>query len=296
MKKILLSTSILTLLIALAFVGSAPRAFAAPTLSVDPPMVSDTLLTPGSTFDVNVTIADILNLYGYEFKVGYDTTVLTATAIVLGPFFPSNAIVGANEVDDTTGFAWFSATMPFGAPTVKTGSGVLATITFSVDALGSSYLTLYDDLLGDPYVNVLFHLTSHGYFSNVAVAFEANIIQRSAWPEAHHYVVANDALPTGDGLITLYAKLSNIGTVATLAKVVFKMFDENGVPLPGDPPESSPSILKAGETVVVTADWGGFLAGNKYHVSAQAMYDSNGDLIIDAAGTKVKAFAFAVVP
>jgi len=64
-------------------------------------MVSDTLLTPGSTFDVNVTIADIINLYGYEFKVGYDTTVLTATAIVLGPFFPSNAIVWATEVDDT---------------------------------------------------------------------------------------------------------------------------------------------------------------------------------------------------
>jgi len=158
------------MLISVPFMFSSVFAATPPTLSVEPGVIADSAKAPSSTFIINVTITNILNLYGYEFKVGYDTTVLTGLNIQLGSFFPPNAIIWANTTDDVAGFVWFSATMPFGSPSGISGNGTLAIITFSVDSYGLSRLLLYDDLLGDPYAQLIYHELSHGYFANAPVA------------------------------------------------------------------------------------------------------------------------------
>jgi len=283
----------------LALLSGAKNASAIATLYVDPVMTADPALIPGSIFTISVNILNVANLYGMEFKLGFDPNMLMALGISAGSFWEGSYAEWINMVDPS-GYAWYSITRspppPGEPPTGLSGSGTIATIDFAVVGTGSCYLILYDVLMGDPYANPISYDLAHGYFANIAATLNANLIQRSAWPEAHHYAISNDAPTAGDGLITFYAKLSNIGTTVTRAKVIFSMFDANGVPLPGPSPESAEVTLKADETVVATYDWGGFAPKQKYRVKAQAWYDSDGDYIIDAAGVKEKWFSFAVVP
>jgi len=284
---------ILASILTLTLLSGTKIAMALPTLYVDPPMTADTMLGPGNIFTININIADVANLYGVDFKLSFDPSVIMATSIVPGDFWVGGVFEWVNYIDPS-GYAMYTVTRPLGTIGGLSGSGTVAVIEFNVNALGSSYLILYDVDLADQYANPIPYNLQHGYFSNIATTFNANIIGRSAWPESHHYVVAKDAPPLGDGNITFNAKLSNIGTVTTLAKVVFDIFNELGNPV--TTVESLPVILKADETVVVTYNWDGYIAGKKYHVMAQAWYDSNGDYTIDALGIKQKSFSFAVVP
>jgi len=283
---------ILASMFTLALLTGIKVASAIPYLYIDPQMTADPSLGPLSSFTLSLNIADVNNLYGVEFKLGYDPAIVTVTSVSPGDFWMPVGVTEWINVVDPSGYLWYSVTRPFGYTVGLTGSGTLAYIDFTVNAYGSTYLVLYDVLLGDPYANPIAHNLGHGYFSNVATTFNANIIGRSAWPESHHYVAAKDAPPLGDGNITLNAKLSNIGTVTTRAKVIFEIFNELGNPV--TTVESLPVVLKADETLVVTSNWDGFIVGKKYHVMAQAWYDSNGDYTIDAPGAKQKSFSFAV--
>jgi len=148
-----------------------------PTLYVDPPSIVDTTMTAGSTFSININVKDITDLYGYDFWLNYTTTVLTATKITLGSFFPPEAFIWispADQIDDTAGCVHYSVTMPPNSPFGKSGSGTLATISFTVDSIGESPLYLIADKRDPPKRQLLDHAARYivhkeydGYFTNV---------------------------------------------------------------------------------------------------------------------------------
>lgn len=125
----------------------------------------------GKIFKINVTVTDVINLYGFEFKLGYNATLLDALNITLGSFFPnSTSYVLKNYINHTEGYLWFAATLLAPEP-AKIGSGVLATITFNV-TLGTIHpettqcdLHLYDTILGDNTGQPIAHDTVDGQYT-----------------------------------------------------------------------------------------------------------------------------------
>jgi len=100
-----------------------------PRLAANPSAYTATTL--GKKFTVNITIADVVNLYSFEFHLTYNTTVLDATDITIGAFLKSPYQIAKKIIDDSAGSIWLSVKSLPPAPS-SNGSGILATITFMV--------------------------------------------------------------------------------------------------------------------------------------------------------------------
>jgi hypothetical protein len=136
------------------------------TIYVDP----ETTTMVGANFAINVYIANVTNLYSYEFKLYYNTTILNLVSVVLPPghFLEPVGPIGIAKlegVDDynaTHGYVWAAVTrLHSQAP--RNGGGVLATITFKAAAEGKSFLKIQDTVLGDFYVFPIRHNVYDGY-------------------------------------------------------------------------------------------------------------------------------------
>jgi hypothetical protein len=115
-------------------------------LSVYPASITAGL---GQDFTVNVTISNVQDLYGWEFRLNWTTTLMDAVNVTEGPFLKSggstfftvnmNATAGSMIVDCTL----------LGSVNGTKGSGTLATITFYAKNVGQSPLNLYDVILAN---------------------------------------------------------------------------------------------------------------------------------------------------
>lgn len=166
---------------ALLISSSPPVSAVSPvtTLFVDPSNITDPTLEPGSTFSVNVKITDVVNLYGYEFKLQYDTTLLTATQVIVGSFFEPGYTVWKNEINDDAGRVWLGVTQSQREPSGVSGSGTLAVITFIVDTSGESHFDLRDTKLGDPGAQPIPHnvIGAHDIAVSSIQVFPSSVIQ-----------------------------------------------------------------------------------------------------------------------
>ena len=169
MKKITLISMILSLILSLGIAFAAPT-----TLYVDPSSVTG--LTPGQTFTINIKVSDVTNLYGFEFKLGYDTSILDATEITIGPFLNEPIYTFKKKIDNTNGFLWV-ATSSQKPAAPKSGSGTLATITFQVTGSGSCALDLYGTKLGNSDVNPIPHVVNDGYYGSVSLGIMDSVLQ-----------------------------------------------------------------------------------------------------------------------
>lgn len=128
----------------------------------------------GKVFSVNVSISDIQEpgVYAYEFKLYYDNGLLQAIAWNLpeGHFLtpaPDEMpiyIVPASGIYQDKGYVLVAVTLQTNAKG-KTGSGVLATVTFNVTDIGSCALDISDTVLADPDINDIPHDVVDGYFT-----------------------------------------------------------------------------------------------------------------------------------
>ena len=137
------------------------------TLSVNPPRVVDPTLTPCHNFTVNITVTDVTDLYGFEFTLSFNASLLNVQEAQLGDFFPP--ITPTIDINNVAGYITMSASLTPPEPS-RNGTGTLATITFHVEALGSCNLTLYPTSLTDPYGTPIDHEAQDGYFNNMLIA------------------------------------------------------------------------------------------------------------------------------
>lgn len=145
------------------------KGFEGTTVYVDPQI---TTAMVGETFTVNVKIFNVTNLYGYELKLYYDTTLLDGLNVTLPPTHflrpsdPTKIFVGWLEIDDaynaTHGRVRVLAALLNPEPS-KSGSGTLVAITLKATALGSSILDLTDTKLVDTKPELMPHDTIDGY-------------------------------------------------------------------------------------------------------------------------------------
>jgi hypothetical protein len=290
-KTLLCLALVASMLFGVFMIG--PVAAPSTTIGVEPSSTIDLGLGPGSTFTVEIWIRNVANLAGLEFKLAYNTAVLTATSVTYGGIFGTGQFELVNDIYDADGYLHYGVMAGFGKPPF-TGDGLAATITFSVDALGESYLDLYDTKLGDPETppNPIVHTAIGGYFRNAPVS--VSLIRKSAWPEHHHYSISTDEDASND----LFAIVSNDGVVDTWIKVVFTVTNSVGDPV-GDF-ETTTMQLLAGEKYGHKGDARYKTAFappsvGKYYASAVCWADTDGDAVPDTSMGKTKTFSFSAI-
>lgn len=131
------------MIVVLLFVAVCPLGMAEPeaTVFVDP---KESSVKEGQTFSVNVSVANVTGLLGFDFLLSYDITILQLTSIQEGPFLKS--VDSTFMINLTTeGLVWLAVALYSTQGQLKSanGSGVLAIATFKAIAVGESSLGLF---------------------------------------------------------------------------------------------------------------------------------------------------------
>ena len=134
-------------------------------LYVDPAKISNVSMTPGTDFNVNVDVLNASSVYGLEFSLGFNATLLNANSITRGSFIPPSATI-TTQIDNTTGFVKLNVS----SSSSLDGNGILAQISFHVQDLGKTRLQLYGIQLIDSFGDPLAFTSSDGSFDNVLLA------------------------------------------------------------------------------------------------------------------------------
>lgn len=159
--------NILSITLVVSFILSMSTIFASPTrVYIDPPSIIDQSLKPGDTFTIKVSVAYVEDLYGYDFKLRYDTNVLDAKEVVSTSLFPSHFCI-KRVIDDSEGYVWVACILPLATETGVSGNGSLETITFQVKSKGESDFHFFKSSLGDHTGEKMTHEVEDGYFSTI---------------------------------------------------------------------------------------------------------------------------------
>ena len=131
------------------------------------------------TFSVNITVHNVVNLYSYEFKLGYDTALLDALSLNVGDFLKQPYYMYKFSIDDDAGVITLGVSSKAPAPPVN-GSGLLATITFKTlaivwpDPARNTSLHLYDTVLKTNLGVTVPHGTVDGFYQYTPVPGDVN--------------------------------------------------------------------------------------------------------------------------
>jgi len=116
----------------------------------------------GSSFAVNIDIANVSDLYGHEIKLSYNTTVLDCLQVIKGPFLTSAwPTLFTAKTDEPGGIISISDALMANLTGVN-GSGTLATITFNATATGKTALHLFDTQLANSWHQPIGHTAFDG--------------------------------------------------------------------------------------------------------------------------------------
>lgn len=133
---------------------------------VDPETVT---ATPGQTFDVDINVMNVRQLYAWQFYLKWDLDVLNLTRIAEGPFLNSSGAYPSffvPKIDYTAGWVYAADTlMGVAREASPTGNGTLAKVTFRVKTEGISALDVYDTILKNFDGERITHTAEDGYFA-----------------------------------------------------------------------------------------------------------------------------------
>jgi len=263
------------------------------TLSLSPVMNTGNV---GETFTVNVMVTDVVDLYGYEFKVNVDPNLLMVTGIDVGDFLPTppGYKVWKMDVGDAS-YAWLAVTRPLSSASGVSGSGRLATIHFEVIGTGGTYLLVDVDIMGDPFGDPIEHSTTSGYFSNVPTTMSADLRYRRSTNRPSDYSFKFPAAGTTE---TLMCEVENTGTVPIMVRARFEVIDEAGFPPTGGAVYYSATVLlAAGQAMVLTGTVpiDASMVGTRYYATNYVEFDNVGDGLMRGSGDKTASYSFVVV-
>jgi len=124
-------------------------AWTAPALAADPLLTLSASPSPaeqGSGVDIQVLISDVSDLFGYQFSLSFDASLLQAVSVSEGAFLGQGGSTFADggSIDNGAGtISWIFNSLIGNVPGVS-GSGVLATIHLDAVGVGTSALAFSD--------------------------------------------------------------------------------------------------------------------------------------------------------
>ena len=126
----------------LVSIRSKPEGIA--VVSVDPQNIS---VAVGESFSANIDILNVADLYGWEFKFGWNDTILNLQNVTEGSFLKdTGATFFTHSLNSTGPHIVVDCTRLTDMPEAS-GNGTLSTLTFQVQQSGSCDLNLYDPVL-----------------------------------------------------------------------------------------------------------------------------------------------------
>lgn len=168
MKKKLISLAILSITI-LIFSTGYVKAEEPTTVSILPAEV--TISEPGQTATVDLNVTNVVNMYGYEAKIFFRNDVVNATEVFrppghfLEPVDPTKQFEVVweikNNFNSTHGRIYIGFTM-FAPEAARSGSGILARITFIGLNIGTTPVVLEEVILADNKAEAIPHTDQNG--------------------------------------------------------------------------------------------------------------------------------------
>jgi len=143
-----------------------PGALGNVVFSVQPPQVLG--LGAGNTFFVDVFVGGADKMWGYEIRINYDTSVLTAL-----DYFSCNPFnyLAFSEINDTAGYAHIAFGTYMGDTIGFAGRSPMVRIYFVVDSDGMSTLHFTKAIGVDVFGNPITLSTQDGFFSSVPTIY-----------------------------------------------------------------------------------------------------------------------------
>ena len=159
-EKLLCIFLILLILFSISTVYVAPVSANETTkLYVDPPSI----INPTFYFTIDVTLANVANLWCWEYKLKWDPAIIKFVRRV------THAPAGWQNpwVSDVVGadYHWYACSAIHPDPPF-TGNISLCTYTFQLFDVGNCALDLYDIILLDYNITAIPHSVENGYFEN----------------------------------------------------------------------------------------------------------------------------------
>ena len=163
-KPSLLILMIILTLIALIPLGNVEAS--TPIMYVNPQISTVEILT---TFQINISVSQVVDLAAWEFKLYYPNKYLNATQIQEGSFLKTAGQTSffvkelTDNYNETHGVIWAFCTL-IGQGPGATGNGTLATITFKAKFVGVATLKLAETDMLDSQMppNHISHITEDG--------------------------------------------------------------------------------------------------------------------------------------
>ena len=218
-------TSLFLITVIIAVLNGVLPVHAEPTIALDP---ADIEANPTESFTFDVTITDVVDLYSYEVKVGFDKDILEGIDIDEGPFIrdnttsPSGTFFSSAIEDDYV----YAACVTIGLYPGITGSGVLFTVTLTVEAAGECPLDVYDTLLLDSTGTLIapFDMLDGNFHTTVPVAsftFDPDTFGRPIVGENITFDASASIDPDG-GTILNYTWDFNDTTIVTVSTPIIE--------------------------------------------------------------------------
>jgi len=227
MGKRLAVISLAILLASFIYIIAVPLSFgAAPTtvVYVDPPKVESETLTPGSTFNVTVKVANIPadpGLAGLQFKLSWNSSVLNGVSMQevmfhnvtpeaeLDNLWKLKHIVANDSVSYSYTYQDIDRARAGGYMPIS-GNYTIAEIKLKVNGLGKTTLhfesVILGTILGDGEASTLPCDLADGYFSNLPRALVSNFSYSPEKPRVNETVTFNaSASYDSDGTIVSYS-------------------------------------------------------------------------------------------
>ena len=118
----------------------------------------------GEKFTIEVKVSDVIDLYGYEFHLRWNSTLLDCVEVNEGPFLKSGgSTFFTYKINSTEGCMVVDCTL-LGDVQGVSGNGTLTTIKFYIKKTGECLLDLYDTILLNSAEQAIEHSTTDGYF------------------------------------------------------------------------------------------------------------------------------------
>lgn len=122
----------------------------------------------GQDFAVNINVSNVADLYGWEFKLGWNDTILHLENVTEGSFLRNTgATFFTRNLNSTGPHIVVDCTRLVDLPEAS-GSGTLSTATFHVQQPGSCDLILYDAVLINSFEQSMNCTTEGGHFTEAA--------------------------------------------------------------------------------------------------------------------------------
>jgi general secretion pathway protein D len=111
------------------------------TVAVSPPSINASV---NQSFNIDIDISNVLDLYGWEFKLSWNASLLNAVSVNEDPFLNSSGNTFFTYYLNTTDEHLVVDCTLLGQVPGVSGNGTLATITFYTVNVGQTPLHLYD--------------------------------------------------------------------------------------------------------------------------------------------------------